>query len=308
MFLQVTIAGLSQNLDVKQPDLWSVENPNLYQLKTTVYKGKELIDKTVTNVGIRTLRFDADKGFFLNGKSMKVRGVCLHHDAGVLGSAVPKEVWRYRLITLKSLGCNAIRTSHNPQAPEFYDLCDELGLLIMDEAFDEWEFPKKKWIEGWNVGKPGFEGYSEYFNIWGETDLQDMILRDRDHPSVFMWSIGNEVDYPNDPYSLPILDKEGIGQQYTHGYLPDHPNAKRLGGIAKRLAAVVRKNDLSRPVTAALAGPVMSNETDYPGTLDVVGYNYTESRYAEDHAAYPKRVFYGSETSQSMGSWKVVQG
>ncbi len=297
----------TQDLKVLQPIRWSLDNPYMYQLKTSVFKGKELIDKSVENVGIRTLKFDPNKGFALNGLNMKIKGVCLHHDAGCLGTAIPPEVWKSRLITLQSVGCNAIRTSHNPQAPEFYDLCDELGILVMDEAFDEWEFPKKKWIEGWNVGTPGFEGPSEFFNKWGETDLRDMVLRDRNHPSVFMWSIGNEVDYPNDPYSHPILDKEGIQQQHTSGYLPDHPNAERLGGIAKRLAAIVRKNDLSRPVTAGLAGPVMSNETDYPGALDVVGYNYTEQRYARDHATYPERVFFGSETGQSLDAWKAVR-
>jgi hypothetical protein len=217
------------------------------------------------------------------------------------------EVLERRLITLKSIGCNAIRGSHNPQSPDLYTLCDKLGFLVINEAFDEWEFPKKKWLEGWNVGKPGFEGPAEFFEAWGETDLRDLVLRDRNHPSIFMWSIGNEVDYPNDPYSHPILNKEGIGQQHTSGFLADHPHADRLGAIAKRLAEVVRKQDPSRPVTAGLAGPVMSNETDYPGALDVVGYNYTENRYAKDHATYPKRVFYGSENGSSLEAWKAVR-
>jgi hypothetical protein len=181
-----------------------------------------------------------------------------------------------------------------------------MGFLVLNEAFDEWEFPKKKWLEGWNVGTPGFEGASEFFQEWGEIDLRDMILRDRNHASVFMWSIGNEVDYPNDPYSHPVLNKEGIQQQHTAGYLPDHPHADRLGAIAKRLAAVVRQYDTTRPVTAGLAGPVMSNETEYPGALDVAGYNYTENRYAMDHALYPERVLYGSENGHSVEAWKAV--
>lgn len=298
---------LLQELKVNQPHRWSPEDPYLYQLKTSVFSGGKLIDQARVGVGIRTLGFDADKGFSINGKSLKVKGVCLHHDAGCLGSAVPREVWERRLAILKSVGCNAIRTSHNPQAPGLYDLCDEMGFLILDEAFDEWEFPKKKWIEGWNVGIPGFEGSSEFFKVWGETDLRDMVLRDRNHPSVFMWSIGNEVDYPNDPYSHPILNKEGIQQQHTAGYLPDHPNAERLGTIAQSLAAVVRKYDHSRPVTAGLAGPVMSNETAYPGALDVVGYNYSENRYAMDHKKYPGRILYGSENGQSYEAWKAVR-
>jgi len=298
---------LDQEVKVSDPKLWSVNDPYLYKISTAVYEGKILLDKSIGNLGIRTLRFDPDKGFSLNDTGMKVKGVCLHHDAGCLGAAVPKEVWKRRLVTLKSLGCNAIRTSHNPQAPDFYDLCDELGFLVMDEPFDEWEFPKKKWVEGWNVGTPVFDGQSEYFKEWSDADLRDMVLRDRNHPSVFMWSLGNEVDYPNDPYSHPILDKEGIEQQYTHGYLPDHPNAERMGIIAKRLASVVKRYDTSRPVTGALAGPVMSNETEFPGVLDVVGYNYTEKRYAQDHVKYPKRVFYGSENLQTFDAWKSVK-
>lgn len=300
-------AELIQEIKVERPILWSVDSPNLYQLVTSVFQEGKLVDKSVENIGIRTLGFDPDKGFSLNGKSMKIKGVCLHHDAGCLGSAVPKEVLERRLITLKSIGCNAIRCSHNPQAPLLYDLCDQLGLLVLDEAFDEWEFPKKKWIDGWNVGKPGFDGAAEYFEKWGEVDLKDMVLRDRNHPSVFMWSIGNEVDYPNDPYSHPILDKEGIGQQHTKGYLPNQPKAERLGTIAKKLALVVKSSDPTRPVTAGLAGPIMSNETEYPGALDVAGYNYTESRYIQDHHTYPKRVLYGSENGHSMEAWKAVR-
>ncbi|MBN2339384.1 MAG: DUF4982 domain-containing protein [Acidobacteria bacterium] len=298
---------LVQELSIAGPRLWSVEDPYLYSLQTTVKAGERVADRGVTRVGVRTLAFDPDRGFSLNGKNMKIKGVCLHHDAGTLGSAVPREVWAHRLETLKALGCNAIRTSHNPHAPLLYDLCDEMGLLVMDEAFDEWEFPKKKWLEGWNVGTPGFEGPASFFDEWGERDLGDLVLRDRNHPSVFMWSIGNEVDYPNDPYSHPILDREGIGQQHAPGYKPTQPHADRLGAIARRLAAVVRKWDPSRPVTAGLAGPVMSNATEYPAALDVAGYNYSENRYAADHARYPERVLYGSETGHSLDAWKAVR-
>lgn len=299
--------SLVQILNVNNAKLWNTQTPYLYHIVTSVFEGNKLIDKSEGRWGIRTLKFDPNKGFALNGISMKVKGVCLHHDAGSLGAAVPREVIERRLLTLKEIGCNAIRTSHNPQAPVFYDICDELGLLVMDEPLDEWEFPKKKWIEGWNVGTPGFDGQSEFFNEWVDKDLKDMVLRDRNHPSIFMWSLGNEVDYPNDPYSHPILDKEGIDQQHTAGYLSDHPNAERMGIIAKRLAAIVRKYDTSRPITGALAGPVMSNETDFPGVLDVVGYNYTEKRYAQDHAKYPNRVFYGSENLQTFDAWKAVK-
>lgn len=300
-------ADLQQEFTLEDPALWSLESPDLYELQTSLYRGDELIDQARTRVGIRRFDFDPDKGFFLNGESVTAKGVCLHHDAGSLGAAVPREVWERRLRTLQSLGVNAIRTSHNPQAPVLYELADELGFLVINEAFDEWEFPKKKWIEGWNVGTPGFQGHADFFEEWGERDLRDMILRDRNHASVFMWSIGNEVDYPNDPYSHPILNAEGIDQQHLAGYQPNQPHADRLSAIALRLAAVVRQHDPSRAVTAGLAGPVMSNETAYPAALDVVGYNYTERRYEQDHATYPDRVLYGSENRHGMADWKAVR-
>ncbi|WP_281225711.1 sugar-binding domain-containing protein [Flavobacterium aquiphilum] len=296
-------------IKVQNPKLWDLEHPNLYQLKTTVLKDGKPIDKTVTSTGFRTFTFDANKGFALNGKWMKMKGVCLHHDAGVLGVAVPRDVLKTRLQTLKEIGVNAIRTSHNPQAPDFYALCDELGLLVLNEAYDEWEFPKRKWLTGWNVGTPGFEGSNDIFADWGEKDLEDMVRRDRNHLSVFGWSIGNEVDYPNDPYSHPVLDKgtEGFGQANYGGYQKDAPDAMRLGGIAKRLVAAVKKYDKSRPTTAGLAGVAMSNETEYPGALDITGYNYTESKYGSDHKKYPNRVIFGSENVHDMGPWLAVK-
>lgn len=296
-----------QKMVVKSPEMWSIENPNLYRVVTKVFIDGKLteIDETIT--GVRKLVYDPNKGFSLNGKNTKLKGVCIHHDAGCLGSAVPKEVWARRLKNLKAMGCNAIRLSHNPQAPYMYDLCDEIGLVIMDEAFDEWEFPKKKWVKGWNEGKPTYDGNYDFFNEWGERDLKDMVLRDRNHPSIIMWSIGNEVDYPNDPYSHPVLDRGKINQPVQGGYLPNNPPAERLGAISKRLASVVKKYDTSRPVTAALAGAIMSNETDYPFNLDICGYNYTEDRYVMDHEKYPNRVLYGSENGSGLDAWKVVR-
>ncbi len=293
-------------LKISSPALWSIRNPNLYELHTSVsVQGKE-VDRNTLQTGIRDIRFDANKGFFLNGENMKLKGVCIHHDAGCLGSAMYKSVWERRLKNLKDLGCNAIRMSHNPQDNMIYDICDEIGLLVMDEAFDEWENYKRKWIEGWNVGVPKYEGYAEYFKEWGERDLTDMVNQHKNHPSIIMWSIGNEVDYPNDPYSHPILDTEGISQKAVMGYKPNQPNAERLGVIAKKLVACVKKADTSRPVTAALAGVVMSNHTDYPFVIDVAGYNYTESRYKQDHEKYPERILYGSENRHDLDAWKAV--
>lgn len=298
------------DLKVSNPQLWRLSSPGLYKLRTSVIKDGKTIDSSETTTGFRSFTFDPNKGFALNGEWMKMKGVCLHHDAGVLGSAVPRDVWKRRLLTLKEIGVNAIRTSHNPQAPDLYELCDELGLLVLNEAFDEWEFPKRKWLQGWNQGTPGFEGSFDFFEEWGEKDLEDMVRRDRNHLSVFAWSIGNEVDYPNDPYSHPVLDgktESGFTQAMYGGYKKDAPDAMRLGGIAKRLVAAVKKYDKSRPTTAGLAGVAMSNETEYPGALDIAGYNYTESKYAEDHKTYPNRVIYGSENRHELGAWKYVR-
>lgn len=301
------IAKETVALKVKKPRRWNLDAPYLYTLKTELLCDSKRIDGSSTNVGLRTLKFDANKGFALNGEWMKVKGVCLHHDAGVLGAVVPPEVWERRLRNLKEIGVNAIRMSHNPQAPVLYDLCDRMGFLVMDEASDEWEFPKRKWVKGWNVGEPSYDGSFDFFEEWIERDVTDMVRRDRNHPCIFLWSIGNEVDYPNDPYSHPILDGTTINQPMFGGYKPDAPDAMRIGKIAKRLAACVRAVDTSRPVTGALAGVVMSNQTEYPQAVDVVGYNYTENRYDEDHATYPDRVIYGSETGVGIEAWHAVR-
>ena len=296
-----------QTLRVSRPKMWNIGDPQLYRLVTTLYVNGEKTESNELMTGVRTLRYDANEGFFLNGVNTKLKGVCIHHDAGCLGAAVPREVWKRRLETLREMGCNAIRMSHNPQAPDLYELFDEMGFVVMDEAFDEWEYPKRKWVEGWNVGRPGYQGSADFFNEWCERDLRDMVLRDRNHPSIIMWSIGNEVDYPNDPYSHPVLETGTINQPVHGGYLKDNPQAERLSEISAKLAAVVRKYDLSRPVTAALAGVIMSNHTDYPGNLDICGYNYTENRYEMDHKTYPNRVIYGSETGRGLKEWKAVR-
>lgn len=296
-------------LKINNPQRWDLNTPYLYTLETQLLQNGQKIDEASCKVGLRTLKFTADEGFFLNGRNQKVKGVCLHHDAGVLGAVVPREVWQRRLENLKEMGANAIRMSHNPQAPDVYDLCDELGLLVMDEGSDEWEFPKRKWVKGWNQGTPAYQGTYDFFEEWIDTDIRDIVRRDRNHPCVFLWSVGNEVDYPNDPYSHPVLDggNAAINQPMFGGYKPDAPNAERIGKIAKRLAAVIRSVDTSRPVTGALAGVVMSNQTEYPEAIDVVGYNYTENRYLEDHKLYPARIIYGSETGVGFDNWKAVR-
>jgi hypothetical protein len=297
-------ALVSQEITIIKPELWDVDNPSLYNLRTEV-QSKKSSDEINTAVGFRTIRFDAVKGFFLNGKSLKLKGICMHHDAGTLGSAVPREEISRRLDILKEMGCNAIRTSHNPFSPDFLDLCDQKGFLVIGEAFDEWELPKKKWLQGWNAGTPGKQGYALYFKEWAEKDLSDFILRDRNHPSVIMWSIGNEIDYPDDPYSHPILNTEANPQTWAK-YSEAMPYADRLGEVAKELVAVIKKLDATRPVTAGLASALMSNETGYSDALDVAGYNYQEFRYARDHAKFPERPLYGSENGMTLEMWNYV--
>ncbi|MDN5284893.1 MAG: hypothetical protein JWR38_1167 [Mucilaginibacter sp.] len=294
------------NTEVLSPQLWNAENPQLYQLQVSLSRNGKQIDEVTQQVGIRSIRFDKDKGFFLNDKSTKLKGVCIHDDAGALGVAVPQEVWVRRLKILKEAGVNSLRLSHNPHADYLYDLCDRMGFLVMDEAFDEWELGKNKWVNGWNVGTPSKNGYHEYFKEWATRDLGDMVLRARNHPSIIMWSIGNEIDYPNDPYSHEVLNTGKNPQIYGKGYQADHPPASELTVIARQLVKTVKVIDQTRPVTAALAGVVMSNEVGYPEELDIVGYNYQEYRYPDDHKKYPNRIIYGSENGMQHQAWNAV--
>jgi beta-galactosidase len=289
---------LVQQIKFANPQLWSPASPTLYTLRSRLSRGSNVVDETATPFGIRTIRFDPDKGFFLNGISTKLKGVCIHHDAGSLGAAVPEQVLERRLRVLQELGVNAIRTSHNPPAPELLDLCDRLGLLVKDEAFDEFTPAKRKWINGWNSREPSQFGYAESFSQWSVTDAQDMVRRDRNHPSVIMWSIGNEIDYANDPFSHPVLGAE---------YRPDNPPAQNMVAFAKPLIAAVKRQDPTRPVTMALANVPMSDAVGLPDLLDIVGYNYQESRYADDHAKHPARDIFGSETSHRYDAWLAVR-
>ena len=257
-----------------------------------------VVDQTTTPFGIRTIRFDPDKGFFLNGRPVKIKGVCIHHDAGSIGAAVPDKVLERRLRILKDLGTNAIRTSHNPPAPELLDLCDRMGLLVKDEAFDEFTPAKNKWVSGRNVGQPSRFGYAEVFAEWSVRDMQDLVRRDRNHPSVIMWSIGNEIDYANDPFSHPVLG---------NAYRPENPPAQDLVKHARPLIDAVKRLDPTRPVCAALANVAMSDAVGLGEMLDVVGYNYQEARYPADHKRYPKRFIFGSENGHQYNNWTAVR-
>ena len=300
---------------VPHPCCWTPETPSLYTLKTYLsYKEGEQSVHTLADtrkVGIRSLRFDADEGFFLNDVPYQFKGVCVHEDAGCFGNAVPAAVWHRRLAKLKAMGCNALRMSHNPHMPELYALCDALGFFVIDEAFDEWEGPKNKWSTGHNVYPPKHQGYYVNYPKWHEQDLTDMILRDRNHPSIVMWSIGNEIDYPNDPYCHPSFstmtgNNDSNKPAAERMYNPSRPNAQRLAVLSRELCEIVHKTDATHPVTLAAAFPELSAKLGFIDPLDVVGFNYKEHLYEEHHKAFPDKPFLGSENGHSLSAWKAV--
>jgi beta-galactosidase len=254
---------LEQQLRVESPQLWSVETPALYTLHSTVRDGARVADVAITTFGIRSIAYDKDRGFLLNGRQVKMRGVNLHHDAGGLGAAVPEQVWRRRLETLKAMGANAVRTAHNPPAPEFLDLCDRLGFLVMAEAFDEW-----------TIGKVP-EGYHRHFAEWSERDATDIIRRDRNHPSIVLWSAGNE-----------------IGEQAT----PDGVK------VLRRLVAIFHREDPTRPVTTGndkIAADSTPATLAFLNALDIVGYNYMD-RWHE------RRELFVEEDRHEHPDWKMI--
>jgi beta-galactosidase len=254
-----SLMNLSMHFSVADPDLWSVDHPYLYRAVTKIMLRDQTVDEYTTPFGIRYFSFDPDNGFSLNGKEMKINGVCDHHDLGCLGAAVNKAAIRRQLVMLKDMGCNAIRTSHNPPAPELLDLCDEMGFLVMDEAFDMWKKQKTPY------------DYHLAWDAWHRKDLEDQVLRDRNHPSVIIWSIGNEI-----PEQWG-KDSSGIR-------------------IAAELASIVRSLDTTRPITSALNNPYPNNEIIRSGALDLIGYNYDNKDYADFHKRFPGKKFIATET------------
>lgn len=296
---------------VPQPDLWSDTSPNLYRFTTTLSWGADQKAVYEETVGIRTFRFDPDRGFFINGEPRTLKGVCLHEDAGPFGTAVPAEVWLRRLLKLKELGCNGVRMAHNPHAPELYRLCDALGFYVIDEAFDEWENAKNKWWQGHNVYPPRHQGYARDFHEWGERDLENMIDAHRNHASIIAWSTGNEIDYPNDPYASAMFEamtgnNDANKSAKQRAYDPNRPDARRLATISRRLAAVVRRKDPTRPVTVGAAFPELSRYTGFLEPLDLVGYNYKEHLYPDDHEKFPRQPIVGSENGHGYPEWRAV--
>jgi beta-galactosidase len=248
--------AFKQRIAVKQPVLWDLDNPARYTVATKIKAGS-YADEVKTSFGFRTVRWDTEKGFFLNGKSMKLKGVNLHHDGGIsVGAAVPERIWDMRLKRLKNIGCNFIRTSHNPPAPELLELCDSIGLLVMDEAFDKWKADRDN-------------SYSKYYDEWWQADLQSMLQRDRNHPSVILWSVGNEV-----------------GEQWSA------EGAKQL----EAMVDFVHKYEPSRNVTVGMFPTVSEhNAYGFADKVDIAGYNYNEPAFAKDRALYPNRIFLGTE-------------
>jgi beta-galactosidase len=260
-------------LEIPNPELWSPDDPKVYKVKNMLKKGKIILDSKTTVIGIRKFKFDSDKGFSLNGKTLKIKGVCLHSAAGAVGAAVPEGILEYRLKKLKDLGCNAIRFSHNPASPEVLNMCDTLGFMVMTEAFDEWEM-KKNW-------GPDY-GYHIYFDEWHKQDLSEMIRRDFNHPSIILYSIGNEIQEQRD--AIP-----------------------RGAEIARELVAICHQEDPTRPVTAACDQIPNANKTGFAQALDIVGYNYQDEYYKVDHQKYPNRIILGSETHQFPQTWSRVK-
>lgn len=258
---------LIQKTVLPKPALWNLATPSLYYAVSKIISDGETLDQVTNVFGIREFHFAADTGFWLNGRNFKIKGVCLHHDGGTFGAAVPLGVWQERLKVLKELGVNAIRTAHNPPAPEFLDLCDRMGFLVMDEFFD-----------CWTVGKNPYD-YHLYFNEWSKTDERDTILRDRNHPSIILYSVGNEIH--------------------------DTPKAELAKGILKGLVEVAHETDPTRPVTQALFRPNVSGDytNGLADLLDVIGTNYRDNELQAAQRARPSRKIIGTEQRHDRQTW-----
>lgn len=252
-----------QKIRIPSPLRWDIESPNLYTAVSTVLRDGVIVDRYETPFGLRTLDFDAEAGFSLNGRHLKLKGVCMHHDLGALGSAVNKRAIERQLEKLKEMGANAIRTSHNPPAPELLELCDRMGFLVIDEAFDEWRLGKVP------------NGYHILFDEWAEKDLRAMIRRDRNHPCIIMWSIGNE-----------------IGEQ----------GSEDGAQVAEFLTDICHQEDPTRPVTAGFNASDAAIKNGLAAVVDVPGWNYKPHLYKKYHEEHPEWVMYGSETESCVSS------
>jgi beta-galactosidase len=251
------------SLRVPRPQRWDIDRPYLYTVVSEVVDGGGVVDRYTTPLGIRSVAFDPKKGFLLNGRHVKIQGVCDHSDLGALGAAVNRRATERQLEILRRAGVNAIRTSHNPPSPELLDLCDRMGFVVMDESFDMWRIPKVP------------NGYSKYFDEWSERDVRDFVRRDRNHPSVIMWSIGNEIPEQRRP--------EG-------------------GEMAKRLTGLFHQEDPTRPTTSAFNDPDTAVKNHLAENVDLFGMNYRPWQYGKAIEEHPGWVVYGSETSSCVSS------
>ena len=313
---------IKQGLKINQPQLWSTERPAMYQASITVWIDNKMVDSYTTLFGIRKFRFDPEKGFFLNDKNIKIKGVCLHHDAGLVGAAVPKGVWRRRLQALKDGGCNAIRISHNPASEELLDLCDEMGFLVQDEFFDEWDFPKDKRLNMYERHDDYISrGSAEYFQEYAEKDLKTTVLAHRNHPSVFQWSIGNEIEwtYPRNRPSTGFFDNMSWSGNYFWSQPPYSPQKIKsvydslpkleyqIENTALKLAGWTKQMDTTRPVIANCILPSASFETGYADALDIVGFSYRRVMYDYAKKYYPNKVIMGTENVGQWHEWKAIE-
>jgi beta-galactosidase len=266
-----SVAEVAQELVLRSPTLWSVERPYVYRAVSRLTCGGRPCDEYVTPFGVRTFAFDAARGFLLNGKPVKIRGVCLHHDLGSLGAAVNTRAIERQLRIMQAMGVNAIRTSHNPPAPELLDLADGMGFIVMDEAFDMWKKEKTKY------------DYHLDWDAWHERDLSDMVRRDRNHPSVFIWSIGNEVM-----------------EQWNDSDTTAAPIARELAGIVRRL-------DPTRPITSANNNGSAANPIFHAGALDLLGHNYHHEAWPKFPEQFPGAKFIITEAVSALNSRGVYE-
>lgn len=314
----------TQDFSVLNPKLWDTKNPNMYKAVTSIVHKGEVLDTYTTPFGIRSLRFDAKSGFYLNEEPTLVKGVCLHHAAGLVGAAVPKGVWKRRLQALQACGVNAIRTAHNPYSEEFLELCDEMGILVQNEFFDEWDYAKDK-RKNYHDRNTDYitRGYVEHFQKWAKSDLTRTMLRDRNHPSVFQWSIGNEIEWtylhyrydtgfwkdPNNPQaaggywgSAPILSPEEIKANYDAAKKGEHI----LTETAHKLAKWTRALDPTRVVTTNMVVPQTSMVSGYADAVDISGFSYRNLDIAWANKHWPDRHITINENPGTWDDWKQV--
>lgn len=284
---------LVDTITVTDPQLWSTVSPALYRLNTVVSVGGKVVDVCNTTTGFRKLTFDAEKGFALNDSSMKINGVCLHHDAGALGAVVNRRAIERQLQIMQEMGVNAIRCSHNPPAPELLELCDSMGLMVMDESFDMWR--KRKTAHD----------YARYFNDWHERDLHDLIVRDRNHPSIIMWSIGNEVleQWSHADADTLTLDQANLLLNFGHSrdMLAHADSSLSVNSLLTiKLAGMVRELDASRPITAGCNEPDPGNHLFRSGALDIIGFNYHDAWFKDVPRNFPGKPFLVSESVSAL--------